>query len=59
MPEVIFFFKLNMNFNLLIHTETAKINGKFGGFKPQKLVICPANKCLNIYEQDKFQSQLS
>ena len=45
--------QLSMNFKVLIHTETAKINGKFG-FKSQKLAIYPADKCLSIYEQDNF-----
>ena len=47
-PEVIKLFscstQLSMNFKVLIHTETAKINGNFR-FKSQKLVIYPADKC--------------
>ena len=69
-PEVIKLFsisaQLSMKFQLLINVEIIKISGKFR-FKTQKLVIYPANKCLNanncwhfnIYEQDKFLSQLS
>ena len=63
-PEVIKLFsssaQLSMKFQLLINVEIVKISGEFW-FKTQKLVIYPAHKCwhFNIYEEDKFQAQLS
>ena len=47
-PEVIKLFsssaQLSMKFQLLINAEIIKINGKVR-FKPQKLVIYPADNC--------------
>ena len=63
-----FSIQLSMNFKMLINSLIAKINGNFR-FESLKLVIYSANKCynanicwhlrFNIYEQDKFQAQLS
>ena len=60
--------QLSMKFKLLINFEIAKINEIFK-LKSQKLVIYHANKCqnvnnincshCNIYQQDKFQAELS
>ena len=61
-----------MKFQLLINTEIVQMNGNFR-FRLTKPVIYPANKSFkmptiinvkmptifNIYEQDKFESQLS
>ena len=64
-PKVIKLFsssaQLSMKFQLLINVEVVKISGKFR-FKTRKLVLHQfANNCwhFNIYEQDKFYSQLS
>ena len=62
--------QLSMKFQLLINVEIVKTCGKFR-FKTKKLVIYPAHKInvkmpnandcwhFNIYEQDKFSSQVS
>ena len=62
-PEVIKLFscstQLSMKFELLSNNNTAKISGIFRFESPKTFILLINVKILTIYEQDKFQAQLS